>query len=100
MADAWMSLHFAGQIHLESSEEIQNGRLQACVYPMETGTKLSVQDEGVKIDGTLYRQLVGSLIYLTTTRLDIIFAVGIISKFMVDPKQIHWLAAKQILRYL
>eukprot|EP01018_Ginkgo_biloba_P037072 Gb_24217 [translate_table: standard] len=51
------------------------------------------------IGGTLYRQLVGSLIYLTTTRPNIAFAVGIVSKFMAEPKQNHWLAAKRILRY-
>eukprot|EP01018_Ginkgo_biloba_P009783 Gb_07759 [translate_table: standard] len=71
----------------------------ACTL-METRSKLSVQDEGVKIDGTLYRQLVGSLIYLTTTRPDIAFAIGIVSRFMAEPKQSHWLAVKQILRYL
>ena len=60
----------------------------ACTL-METGTKLSMQDEGVKIDGTLYKQLVGSLIYLTTTRPDIAFAVGIVSRFMAEPKQSH-----------
>eukprot|EP01018_Ginkgo_biloba_P036228 Gb_41260 [translate_table: standard] len=68
--------------------------------PMKTSTKLSVQDEGVRIDGTLYRQLVGSLIYSTTTTPDIAFAVGIISRFMAKPKQSQWLAAKRILRYL
>lgn len=68
--------------------------------PMETGTKLLMQDEGVIIDGTLYRQLVGSLIYLTTTRSNIAFIVGIISRFMEEPNQSHWLAAKKILRYL
>eukprot|EP01018_Ginkgo_biloba_P011603 Gb_32814 [translate_table: standard] len=60
----------------------------ACT-PMETGTKLLMQDEGVRIDGTLYRQLVGSLIYLTTTRPDIAFAIGIISRFMAESKQSH-----------
>eukprot|EP01018_Ginkgo_biloba_P015525 Gb_39735 [translate_table: standard] len=84
-------------------EVLRRFRMEDCkptCTPMETGTKLSVQDEGVKIDGTLYRQLVGSLIYLTTTRPDIAFVVGIVSKFMAEPKQSHWLAAKRILRYL
>eukprot|EP01018_Ginkgo_biloba_P031551 Gb_16945 [translate_table: standard] len=84
-------------------EVLRRFRMEDCkpaCTPMETGTKLSVQDEGVKIDGTLYRQLVGSLIYLTTTRPDITFVVGIVSRFMAEPKQSHWLAAKRILRYL
>eukprot|EP01018_Ginkgo_biloba_P037381 Gb_30022 [translate_table: standard] len=84
-------------------EVLRRFRMEDCksaCTPMETGTKLSVQDEGVKIVGTLYRRLVGSLIYLTTTRPDIAFAVGIVSRFMAEPKQSHWLAAKRILRYL
>eukprot|EP01018_Ginkgo_biloba_P040026 Gb_26864 [translate_table: standard] len=84
-------------------EVLRRFRMEDCkpvCTPMEIGTKLRVQDEGVQIDGTLYRQLVGSLIYLTTTRSDIAFAVGIVSRFMAEPKQSHWLAMKQILRYL
>eukprot|EP01018_Ginkgo_biloba_P016312 Gb_15410 [translate_table: standard] len=84
-------------------EVLRRFRMEDCkpaCTSMETGTKLSVQDEGVRIDGTLYRQLVGSLIYLTTTRLNIAFAVGILSRFMAEPKQSHWLAAKRILGYL
>eukprot|EP01018_Ginkgo_biloba_P017077 Gb_08424 [translate_table: standard] len=84
-------------------EVLRRFRMEDCksaCTPMETGTKLSVQDEGVRIDGTLYRQLVGSLIYLTTTRSNIAFAVGIVSRFMAELKQSHWLAAKRILRYL
>ena len=68
--------------------------------PMETSAKLSVQDDGVQIDGKMYKQLVGSLICLTITRSNITFAIGIVFRFMVEPKQIHWLVAKQILRYL
>ncbi|XP_043710586.1 uncharacterized protein LOC122659549 [Telopea speciosissima] len=47
-----------------------------------------------------YRCLVGRLIYLTVTRLDISFVVGVISQFMQTPKQVHWEAACRILRYL
>ena len=61
---------------------------------METRVKLSANDEEKPLDGTLFRQLVGSLIYLTTTRLDIIFVVGVISRYMTSPKQSHWKSTK------
>ena len=51
-------------------------------------------------DAMKYRQLVGSLIYLTTTRLDISFAVGILSNFMQKPCEGHWSVAKRVLKYL
>jgi len=43
---------------------------------------------------------VGSLIYLTTARLDISFVVGILSKFMQKPCEGHWFASKRVLKYL
>ena len=41
------------------------------------------------IDPTMYRQLIGSLMYLTNTRLDICFAMNTLSQFMSDMRQIH-----------
>ena len=70
------------------------------VTPMATGTKLSKYDEGSYVDPTLYKRLVGSLMYLTTTRPDIMFAVSIISRFMEAPNSAHWQAGKRILRYI
>jgi hypothetical protein len=52
------------------------------------------------MDATKYRQLVGILIYLTTTKLDISFFVGIISRFMQKPCEGHWSATKRVLKYL
>jgi hypothetical protein len=43
---------------------------------------------------------VGSFIYLTTTRPDISFVVGILSRFMQKPCEGHWSAAKRVLKYL
>ena len=62
--------------------------------------KLSKNDEGKVIDPTLYRSLVGCLRYLTCTRPDILYGVGLVSRFMEEPKETHWKAAKRILRYL
>jgi hypothetical protein len=38
--------------------------------------------------------------YLVNTRPDIIFAVNSLSQFMVDPRRVHWIATKHVLRYL
>jgi hypothetical protein len=78
-------------------------RMTSCkleTTPLEVGLKLYGHDESKSVDITLYRQLVGSLIYLTTTRPDISFAVSIVSRFMSNPKEIHWKEAMRILRYL
>eukprot|EP00253_Pinus_taeda_P026050 PITA_26050 len=53
--------------------------------PMEPGLKLLAQSSSPLVDETLFRQLVGSLIYLTATRPDISFAVSYISRFISDP---------------
>ena len=51
-------------------------------------------------DPTLYCQLIGLLMYLVYTRLDISFAVNCLSQFMVDPQRLHWMASKHILFYI
>jgi hypothetical protein len=70
------------------------------VTPIATGTKLSKNDEGSCVDPTLYKRLVGSLMYLTTTRPDIMFVVNLISRFMETTKSTHWQDGKMILRYV
>ena len=52
------------------------------------------------IDPTMYRQLIGSLMYLTNTRPAICFVVNALSRFMCEPRQTHWIATKHVLRYL
>jgi hypothetical protein len=47
-----------------------------------------------------YQQLIGSLMYLVNTRLEIYFVVNTLSQFMVEPREVHWVAAKHMLRYL
>ena len=52
------------------------------------------------IDPTLYRQIIGSLMYLVNTRPNICYATNILSHFMCEPKKIYLMVAKHILRYL
>ena len=52
------------------------------------------------VDSTLYRQLVGSLIYLTATLSNIAYAVHIVSQFMAAPHTTHFTAVLRILRYI
>ncbi|KAK2974858.1 hypothetical protein RJ640_001909 [Escallonia rubra] len=68
--------------------------------PVECGVKLSKKDVGEKVDPTFFKSLVGSLRYLTCTRPDILFGVGLISRYMEAPTVTHMKAAKRILRYL
>ncbi|KAL5724118.1 hypothetical protein ACHQM5_007419 [Ranunculus cassubicifolius] len=68
--------------------------------PAEVGVKLMKTSGGQLVDSTLYKQIVGSLMYLTTTRPDIMYAVSLISRYMDCPTAMHLHAAKRILRYL
>jgi hypothetical protein len=68
--------------------------------PMEAKLKLLVDTSSELIDATLYRQIIGSLMYLTNTRPDICFAVNTLSQFLVEPKHVHLVVAKHVMRYL
>uniref|UniRef100_A0A2N9HMZ1 Integrase catalytic domain-containing protein n=1 Tax=Fagus sylvatica TaxID=28930 RepID=A0A2N9HMZ1_FAGSY len=66
--------------------------------PIEYNNRLNTHDGEPLPDATLYRQLVGSLVYLTVTRPDISYAVHIVSQFMAAPRSFHYAAILQILR--
>jgi hypothetical protein len=63
--------------------------------PFLSGVKLSTKCSTPLVDATLYRQLVGSLLYLTHSRPDISYAVGLVSRFMQEPHELHWKDAKE-----
>eukprot|EP00253_Pinus_taeda_P001923 PITA_01923 len=54
--------------------------------------------EDKDVDPTLYRQLIGSLMYLVNTRPNICYAVSTLSQFMVESKRAHWATTKHVLR--
>ncbi|KAL5549787.1 hypothetical protein UlMin_005018 [Ulmus minor] len=68
--------------------------------PMEPNAKMCAHEGKDLEDATMYRQLVGSLIYLTLTRPDISYAVGVMSRYMQNPKKPHLEAVRRILRYV
>jgi hypothetical protein len=68
--------------------------------PMEAKLKLLVDTSSELIDAMLYRQIIGSLMYLTNTKLDICFAVNTLSQYLVEPRHVHLVAAKHVMRYL
>ena len=68
--------------------------------PMDPNVRLQ-EGKGKDLeDVTMYRQLVGSLIYLTLTRPDISYVVGVVSRYMSNPKKPHLDAVRRILRYV
>ncbi|XP_022855734.1 uncharacterized protein LOC111376952 [Olea europaea var. sylvestris] len=67
--------------------------------PIEVGLKLIKDSEGMRVDNTLHKQIVGSLMYLTATRPNIMHAVSLISRYMECPKEMYLLAAKRIFQY-
>jgi hypothetical protein len=70
------------------------------VAPLDTGLQLDRDGEPLEAD-TPYNALVGSLLYLAMcTRPDIAHAVGMLSRFVSEPRANHWQAAKSVLRYL
>ncbi|XP_070675755.1 secreted RxLR effector protein 161-like [Malus domestica] len=68
--------------------------------PMECRVKLTKHDEGESVDPTFFKSLVGSLRYLTCTRPDILYVVGLVSRYMENPTTTHLKTTKIILRYL
>ncbi|CAL1357087.1 unnamed protein product [Linum trigynum] len=85
------------------SDLLGDYNMEDCVpvnTPMELNLKLS-RESGDKVkDGSQYRSIVGSLIYLSATRPDISYAVQLVSQFMADPRTDHVAALYRILRYL
>ena len=68
--------------------------------PMVTGCKLSKDDESKEVDQRQYRSMIGSLLYVTASRPDVMQAVGQVARFQASPKESHVLAVKRIFRYL
>eukprot|EP00253_Pinus_taeda_P001877 PITA_01877 len=86
-----------------ASEILKRFRMQGCrpmAMPMSTNWKKIDALRDKQVEPTLYRQLIGSIMYLVNTRPELCYAVNTLSQFMVEPKRAHWAAEKHILRYV
>ena len=66
---------------------------------MTSNLKLLCDASSESVDATMYRQMFGSLMFMTNTRPDICFAMSTLSQFLTDPRHVH-LVAKHVVRYL
>eukprot|EP00253_Pinus_taeda_P018157 PITA_18157 len=84
-----------------ATEILKRFRMQDCrpmATPMITNWKKIDASKDKDIDPTLYKQLIGSLMYLVNTRPDICYAVNTLSQFMMEPKRAHLATTKHVVR--
>jgi hypothetical protein len=68
--------------------------------PMGTNGHLDLDTGGKSVDQKVYRSMIGSLLYLCASRLDIMLSVCMCVRFQANPKEVHLRAVKRIMRYL
>jgi hypothetical protein len=68
--------------------------------PLEQNVKLNADEGDLVEDTTMYRRIVGSLIYMTITRLNLSYVVGVVGQFMQTPRKPHLDVVRRILRYI
>jgi hypothetical protein len=68
--------------------------------PMGTNGHLDLDTEGKSVDQNVCRSMIGSLLYLCSSRPDIMLSVCVCARFQADPKEAHLTVVKRILRYL
>jgi hypothetical protein len=68
--------------------------------PMSSTVSLGPDEDGEAVNQREYRSMIGSLLYLTATRLDIQFDVGLCARFQASSRSSHRMAVQRIFRYL
>jgi hypothetical protein len=70
------------------------------ITPMQTSCKLSKDDDSKSTNQRQYRSMIGSLLYVTSSKLDVMQPVGQVARFQAAPKESHVLKVKRISIYL
>ena len=68
--------------------------------PMSLNVKLTIDFLGKSVDSSLYRSMIGSLLYLIASKLDISYSVGVCARYQTNPKKSHMIALKRIIKYI
>ena len=68
--------------------------------PMSPNIKLTIDLLGKIVDSFLYRNIIGSLFYLTASKPDISYNVGMCARYQANPKKSHMIALKRIIKYV
>jgi hypothetical protein len=68
--------------------------------PMALNGHLDLNEEGKLVDQKVFRSMIGSLLYLCASRLDIMLSVCMCARFQANPKECHLMAVKRMFRYL
>jgi hypothetical protein len=73
---------------------------KAISTPMGTNKNLNSDASGNMVDQKLHQSMIGSLLYMIASRLDVMFSVCMCARFPASPREIHLKVTKKILRYL
>ena len=86
------SLDMLRRFHMEDCK--------ATPYPFLSGIRLEEGGSTPLVDNTLYKQLIGSLLYLTHLRPHISYAMSVVPRYMQERHELHWKVAKRIFHYV
>jgi hypothetical protein len=89
-----------GQYALNKLSEYGMTSCKPISIPLEQNVKLNADEGDLMEDTTMYRCIVGTLIYMTIIRPDLNYVVGVVSQFMQTPQKPHLDAMRHILRYI
>jgi hypothetical protein len=89
-----------GQMAYAKKLLARSGMGDPCSVPLEKRPNLSKKSDCKPVNATEYRSIVGGLRYLVNTRPDLAFSVGLVSRFLEEPREDHLGAVKRVLRYV
>ncbi|PHT77060.1 Cytochrome [Capsicum annuum] len=98
--------YFDGLIHLkvkyikELLKKFSMEEAKEISTSISTATKLDLDETGLDVEQKMYQGMIGSLLYLTASRPNIVFSVGLCARFQAKPKESHLKSVKRIFRYL
>ena len=100
MADPVRNISQPGKVCGRDFKRFNMLECKAMATPVDSNMKLLADDLSELVDVTQYRQIIGSLMYLTNTKPDICFVVNTMSQYLVKPRCFHLIAIKLVMRYL